>query len=40
VVLEPEIACDCFYSPTCPKNCMKSLKPETVFASCKKLLAL
>ena len=40
VVLEPDFACDCFYSPTCANNCMQYLKPETVFAACRKLLAL
>lgn len=37
-ILEPEIECDCFFSPTCEKKCMQYIKVETVFNSIKKLL--
>lgn len=37
-ILEPEMDCDCFFSPTCPNDCMRTLRVETVFESCRKLL--
>lgn len=33
-IVEPDIECDCFYSPTCPKNCMQHLSVQTVFDAC------
>lgn len=38
VILEPDFECDCFYSPTCPNNCMQYLRVEKVFDSCMTLL--
>jgi ADP-heptose:LPS heptosyltransferase len=38
VILEPELECDCFFSPRCDTNCMESLKPGTVFESVLALL--
>lgn len=32
-ILEPEMDCDCFFSPECPNECMKSLYPESVLES-------
>ncbi len=37
-VLEPDFDCNCFYSPTCPNNCMQYLAADTVFSSCMRLL--
>lgn len=37
-ILEPEIECDCFFSPTCEKNCMQYIRVDTVFKTIKKLL--
>ena len=37
-ILEPDFACDCFYSPTCPNNCMQYLSVERVFDACLRLL--
>ncbi|HTK82423.1 MAG TPA: glycosyltransferase family 9 protein [Bacteroidota bacterium] len=39
-ILEPDFECDCFYSPTCPNNCMQYLSVDTVFESCTRLLKL
>ena len=36
-ILEPDFDCDCYFSPTCPNNCMQYLVPETVLESIKKL---
>lgn len=30
-VIEPEPKCDCYYSPNCPHNSMKNIKPKKVF---------
>lgn len=38
-ILEPDFACTCYYSPTCPNNCMQYLSVDTVFAACKRLLS-
>lgn len=38
-ILEPDFECTCFYSPTCPNNCMQYLSVDRVFASCVRLLA-
>ena len=38
VILEPEMECDCFFSPECPNNCMQYLYPETVLIEIDKLL--
>ncbi len=37
-ILEPDFDCECFYSPTCPNNCMQYLSVDTVFKSCMRLL--
>jgi len=37
-ILEPDFDCDCFYSPTCPNECMQYLSVEKVFAACDRLL--
>lgn len=39
-ILEPDYKCSCYFSPTCPNNCMQYLKPERVFETVKKLLPL
>jgi len=39
VILKPEAECGCYYSPVCEKDCMRTLKPETVFRAVKGLLA-
>ncbi len=39
-ILEPDFDCDCFYSPTCPNNCMQYLSVERVFDACKRLLPM
>ncbi len=36
-ILEPEFDCDCYFSQTCPNNCMQYLVPEIVLESIKKL---
>jgi heptosyltransferase-2 len=44
-ILEPESGCTCFYAPRCtnpafaPGGCMKSIRVQTVFDTCKRLLA-
>ena len=37
-ILEPDFDCSCFYSPTCPNDCMQYLKVDTVFNACVRLL--
>jgi heptosyltransferase-2 len=37
-ILEPEFDCNCFYSPTCPNNCMQYLSVKKVFDACLRLL--
>ena len=37
-ILQPEMDCDCFFSPVCPNDCMKTLRVETVFEACRRLL--
>ena len=37
-ILEPDFECSCFYSPTCPNNCMQYLSVERVFDACRRLL--
>jgi ADP-heptose:LPS heptosyltransferase len=37
-ILEPDFACNCFYSPTCANNCMQYLSVKRVFDSCLRLL--
>jgi heptosyltransferase-2 len=36
-ILEPDFACDCYFTPVCPNNCMQYLKPDTVLNSLSKL---
>jgi heptosyltransferase-2 len=38
MILEPEIECGCFFSPTCENDCMTALKVETVFEAVKSLM--
>jgi len=38
VILEPDFKCDCYYSPTCPNNCMQYLTVDKVFNACLRLL--
>lgn len=38
-ILEPDFECTCFYSPTCPNNCMVYLTVDVVMGACKRLLA-
>jgi ADP-heptose:LPS heptosyltransferase len=38
-ILEPEFACECFYAPTCPNDCMQYIRVPRVDAACKRLLA-
>jgi len=37
-ILEPDFACNCFYSPTCANNCMQYLSVKKVFDTCLRLL--
>jgi ADP-heptose:LPS heptosyltransferase len=37
-ILEPEYDCSCYFSPTCPNNCMQYLKPERVVKTIQRLL--
>ncbi len=36
-ILEPDFNCDCYYSPTCPNNCMQYLYPGKVLKSVNRL---
>ncbi len=38
VILEPEMECDCYYSPECKNECMRSIKVKTVFNNVITLL--
>ncbi len=37
-ILEPDFSCTCYYSPTCPNQCMQYLSVDKVFAACARLL--
>ncbi len=37
-ILEPEFDCTCYFSPTCPNNCMQYLYPDRVVATVRRLL--
>lgn len=37
VILEPDFDCDCYFSPTCPNECMQYLNPQTVLDAIIKL---
>lgn len=37
-ILEPDFDCTCYYSPTCPNNCMQYLAVERAFDACQRLL--
>ena len=37
-IIEPAIDCDCFFSPTCPNNCMEHIYVKTVIETCERLL--
>ena len=36
-ILEPDYDCDCYFSPTCPNNCMQYLYPQKVLESVEKI---
>ena len=36
-ILEPDFDCDCYFSPVCPNDCMKYLKPEKVMEAVKRI---
>ncbi len=36
-ILEPDFDCDCYFSPTCPNDCMQYLYPGKVFEAIKKI---
>lgn len=38
VILEPEMDCDCYFSPTCPNNCMETLHIHTVYQAVKSFI--
>ncbi|MBI4547462.1 MAG: glycosyltransferase family 9 protein [Ignavibacteriae bacterium] len=38
-ILEPDFDCTCYYSPTCPNNCMKYLSVDRVYDTCVRLLS-
>jgi ADP-heptose:LPS heptosyltransferase len=38
IILEPEVKCDCYYTPECPHNSMRSIKYSRVFEEVVKLL--
>ncbi|MCX7984577.1 MAG: glycosyltransferase family 9 protein [Bacteroidetes bacterium] len=38
IILEPEYECSCYFSPTCPNNCMQYLVPSRVIETIKTLL--
>lgn len=37
-ILEPDFDCTCYYSPTCPNNCMQYLSVTTVYEACIRQL--
>lgn len=37
-ILEPDFECTCFYSPTCPNNCMQYLSVDRVMQACTRWL--
>ncbi len=37
-ILEPEFECDCYFTPTCPNDCMRYLYPDRVIKTVKQLL--
>ncbi len=37
-ILEPEFDCTCFFSPTCPNDCMQYLYPDRVVKTARQLL--
>ncbi len=37
-ILEPDFDCECFFSPTCPNNCMQYLSVNSVFDSVQRLV--
>jgi heptosyltransferase-2 len=38
-IVEPEKECVCFFSPTCPNNCMSSIGPVRVFETIRRLIS-
>ncbi|MHB8579112.1 MAG: glycosyltransferase family 9 protein [Ignavibacteriaceae bacterium] len=36
-ILEPDFDCDCYFSPTCPNNCMQYLNPERVLNAVRSI---
>lgn len=39
-IVEPDFDCTCYYSPTCPNNCMQYLSVEKTFDACRRQLQL
>ena len=39
LILEPSIPCDCYYKPSCPKECMRSIEVPRVLEACLRLAA-
>ncbi len=37
-ILEPSIACDCYYRPVCPRECMRAIEVPRVLDTCLRLL--
>lgn len=37
-ILEPDFECSCYYSPTCPNNCMQYLTVDVALAACERQL--
>ena len=37
-IVEPDFECTCYFSPTCPNNCMQYLKSERVVETVQRLL--
>ncbi|MGD0339193.1 MAG: glycosyltransferase family 9 protein [Bacteroidota bacterium] len=38
-IIEPEEECECFFSPTCPNDCMSTIEPHRVFETIHHLLS-
>jgi heptosyltransferase-2 len=38
-VVEPAIECVCFFSPTCPNDCMSTIEPRRVFDTIRRLIS-
>lgn len=38
IILEPEVKCDCYYTPVCTNNCMQYIYPEKVIEKILRLI--